>query len=120
MGMVQQTELRIFNGVIHIACLYIAIRAYYKRYPENIENYMLGVAQGMQASVIGVGGFTLFMVIFLGIDPSLMKSICDNSKVGMYLNPVTASLFIFAEGVIVSLIGSYIVTRYYGFTVKTV
>ncbi len=111
MGLGHRIELRVFNGVIHAYFLNRAIRAYYALHPENIGNYMSGIAQGMSASVIGVVGFTLFMTIFLWLNPTLMSAIRQDSQMGEYLHPFTASLFILAEGLVISLIGSYIVTR---------
>ncbi len=114
LGLGHRIELRVFNGVIHLYFLNRAIRAYYDLHPENIGNYMSGLAQGMGASVIGVVGFTLFMTIFLSFSPTLMDTIRQNSQMGAYLYPFTASLFILAEGLVISLIGSYILTRVMG------
>ncbi len=111
LGLGHRIELRVFNGVIHLYFLNRAIRAYYELYPEKIGNYMSGLAQGMSASVIGVVGFTLFMTIFLSFSPTLMATIRQDSQMGAYLYPFTASLFILAEGLVISLIGSYILTR---------
>ena len=111
LGLGHRIELRVFNGVIHLYFLNRAIRTYYDLHPENMGNYMSGLAQGMSASVIGVVGFTLFMTIFLSLSPTLMTTIREDSQMGAYLYPFTASLFILAEGLVISLIGSYILTR---------
>lgn len=111
MGLGHRSGLRVFNGIIHVYCLYRAIKAYYALHPENMGNYMMGVGQGMGVSIIGVGGFTVFMTIFLALNPALMNIIRTNSQMGAYLHPFTASLFILTEGLVVSLIGSYILTR---------
>ena len=89
----------------------LAIREYRKAHPEGLSNYLSGVAMGMYSSLIGVVGFVIFMVLYLSGDSELMAHIQANTPVGDYLNPITASLFILVEGVAVSLIGSYIVTR---------
>ncbi len=120
MGLGYRSELRVLNGVIHIFCLYRAIQLYYARHPENIGNYMMGVGQGMGASIIGVGGFTVFMTIFLALNPDLMQTIRQHSQMGEYLQPFTASLFILTEGLVVSLIGSYILTRILEIKIKKV
>ena len=120
LGYAQHTELRVFNAVVHLSCMYLAIKAYYKAEKANVENYMLGVAQGMEASVIGVVGYALFIIVFMKIDPRLMDLIKQNSQMAIYLNPYTITLAILAEGLMVSLIGSYIVTRIYGYTLKAV
>jgi hypothetical protein len=120
LGYAQHTELRVLNAVVHLSCMYFAIRAYYKSDRENVQNYMLGVAQGMEASVIGVVGYALFIVIFMKIDPRLMNLITRNSPMAIYLNPYTITLGILTEGLMVSLIGSYLLTRFYGYTLKAV
>lgn len=120
LGYAQHTELRVFNAVVHLSCMYLAIKAYYKTDTENVQNYMLGVAQGMEASVIGVVGYALFIAIFMKVDPQLMNLIKQNSPMAIYLNPYTITLGILTEGLMVSLIGSYILTRIYGYTLKAV
>ncbi len=120
MGLGYRNELRIFNGVIHMFCIYRAIQLYYALHPENIGNYMMGVGQGMGASIIGVVGFTIFMTIFLALNPDLMHTIRQQSHMGEYLKPFTASLFILTEGLVVSLIGSYLLTRIWEIMAKKV
>jgi hypothetical protein len=110
-GFGYRTELQLFNVVIQLYFIYRSIRAYYASDPENTNSYMLGVIQGMRTSAIGVGGFAFFMMIFLALNPTLMSAICQNSQVGAYLNPFTATIVILAEGLMVGLIGSYIFTR---------
>ena len=111
MGFAQYTELRFLNIFVHISCMYVAIRTFYKKDIEDIDNYLLGVAQGIEASVIGVVGYAIFVAIFLQFDPRLMDLIKQNSNMAIYLNPYTVTLDILAEGLMVSLIGSYILTR---------
>ncbi len=104
-------NLRIFNGVIHIGLIALAIREYRQTHPESLSNYISGVAMGMYASVIGVLGFTIFMGFYLLGDEALLSHIQASIPIGDYITPFTASLFIVVEGIAVSLIGSYIVTR---------
>ena len=111
MGLIQSTELRLFNIVIQLFFIYQVIKLHYRLYPKEVGNYVAGVARGMETSVIGVGGFALFTGIFLYASPTLMNNICQNSNMGKYLNPFTISLYIVAEGLMVSLIGSYVMTR---------
>lgn len=118
MGLAHRSEFRMLNGFIHLFFVYKAIQTYYKLYPENIGNYMMGVTQGMGASIIGVGGYTAFVTIFLAIDPTLMNLIRQNSNMAAYLNPYSVSLYILVEGLVVSLIGAYILTRVVDIQVK--
>ena len=89
MGFAQYTELRFLNIFVHISCMYVAIRTFYKKDIEDIDNYLLGVAQGIEASVIGVVGYAIFVAIFLQFDPRLMDLIKQNSNMAIYLNPYT-------------------------------
>ena len=105
-------NLRILNGVIHFAFLYFAIREYRQEFPETHNNYISGVSVGMYASMIGVVLFTLFMLLFfVYIDPDLFMKIQANSPSGEYFNQFTVTLYIFTEGIVVSLIGSYLIMR---------
>ena len=111
LGFGDRSELRVFNGVIHIYCLYLALQSYQALHPESVSNYMSGVALSLMTSVIGVIGFTLFMTIFLNLNPELMDNIRQHSQLGTYMNPFTTSLYISAEGLIVSVVGAYILVR---------
>lgn len=111
LGLGAHNELRFFNCFIQLFFIYKAITSYYKLHPENIGNYMMGVVQGMGTTVIGVGGFALFMAVFLSINPPFMQTIRENSSMEPYLSPMTACLFILTEGVVIGLIGAYILTR---------
>ena len=110
-GQSQNYNLRVFNGVIHLSIIYLAIRDFRQQNREGINNHLSGVAMGMYASLIGVVGFTVFMILFLAFSPGFMEVIKASMPVGKYLNPVTTSMFILVEGVATSLIGSYIITR---------
>lgn len=111
-GLGYRTELHLFNGAIQLFCMYWAIRLYYIQNPENTVRYIAGVIQGLRASVIGIAGFTVFMTIFIAMHPEFLETLRQNSNMGEYLTPFTASLFILVEGLMVSLIGSYLLTRF--------
>ena len=44
---------RVFNGVIHITFITIAIKQYKVGYPEEF-NYLSGVAMGITSSLVGI------------------------------------------------------------------
>ena len=111
LGQGYHPELRFFNGAILLFFMYRDIRAYYLAHPEEIDNYMSGVTQGLGAAVIGVVGFTVFMTLFLWVNPGFLETLRQNSNVGEYLTPFTASICILIEGTVTGLIGSYILTR---------
>lgn len=111
MGLIQSTGLRLFNVVIQLFFMYYVIKLHYKLYPAEVGNYLAGVARGMETSAVGIGGFAIFTGIFLYANPTVMNILIQNSQMGAYLNPFTIGLYIVAEGVIVGLIGSYVITR---------
>ena len=112
LGGSENYNLRILNGIIHIGLLYLAIRDYRQAFPETYNNYVSGVAVGMYASMVGVILFTLFMSIFFTfIDPVFFAQLKAKLPFGDSINEFTTCLFIFVEGVVVSLIGAYLITR---------
>jgi len=108
----QNYFLRYFNGVIHGAGLWIALREWIGEDPENRhDEYPSGVALGMLTTLAAVVPFAVFMTIFLAYSPAFMADIQRQTPIGQYFNPVTASAFILMEGIAGGLIGSYVVMR---------
>lgn len=107
----QNYHLRILNGFAHIGLLYLAIRRYRRENPDTINNYVSGVIAGMYTSIVGVLPFAVFVMFYLIGDVAFMTYIQETIPIGKYFNPFTATLFIFTEGIAVSLIGSYIAVR---------
>lgn len=107
----QNYWLRVFNGVIHLSIIYAAVRSYRVSHPESLKNPVSGVALGMYTSLIGVVGFAIFMLLFMVYSPNFLDNLQSNFELGKYLNPITATIFLLAEGIAISLIGSYILTR---------
>lgn len=110
-GQSDNYHLRIFNGVIHMTVLFLAIRYYHQHSRIGASNYLSGVGVGMYTSAFGVIGFSVFLFLFLVLDPKLLQSLRETIPSGQYINPVTATLYVIVEGTVVSLIGSYIITR---------
>lgn len=104
-------DLRMLNGVLHIGILYFAINSLRAKQPETHQNYVSGVAQGMYVGGFGTLLFTLFIVLFMAFNPEFLAGIQEATNFGERLTPVMAGVFVFMEGVGVSLIGSYLVTR---------
>jgi len=102
---------RVFNGVIHVAFIAIAIKQYKVGYPEEF-NYLSGVAMGITSSLVGIVPFSIFMLIFLASSPEFMHSLAESSElIGQYLTPFTASLIVLLEGMGISFLASYIIMR---------
>lgn len=110
-GLSEESYLRIFNGVIHLGFLWAALREWSQNHHGEANEYTSGVVAGIYTSLVGIIPFTVFMAIFLSYNPGLMAAIQQQSPIGEYFNPVTSSLFIFVEGLAISLIASYIIIR---------
>lgn len=113
-GQADNTYLRLFNGVIHLTLMAIAINEYRKLRPDTVHNYISGVGAAFYTSAFGVIGFGVFMMLFLSFNPQLMADInahipLETAKTGF--NPITAGVMIIAEGIATTLVGSYIITR---------
>ncbi|MBI1227941.1 MAG: hypothetical protein GC192_22105 [Bacteroidetes bacterium] len=111
LGLAPNFELRWINGFVHLTVLYMLIRAYRRAHPETRDNYVTGVAIGMVASTLGVLAFTAMIFFTLNLDPHFFAQLRNQSPLPEYFTPFNASLYIAVEGIVVSLIGSYIITR---------
>lgn len=103
--------LRIFNGVIHLSLLWLALRTWTREHHDGTSDVTSGVVTGMFTSFIGVIPFAFFMAIFLEFNPELLAGIQRQTPLGAYLNPITSCFFIVVEAIVISLIGSYILVR---------
>lgn len=104
-------NFRVFNGVIHIILIYLAIKAYDRSNPEGF-NYLSGVAMGIITSVIGVIPFAIFQIAFLSYNASFMEALQQAMpSIGQYLTPWTTGLIVLMEGLAVSFVASYIIMR---------
>ncbi|MCB0633282.1 MAG: DUF4199 domain-containing protein [Saprospiraceae bacterium] len=111
LGLSDNYNLRVLNGVIHLGIIYLTIKAFRSKYPDTVSNYVSGTAMGIYVSLVGVLGFTIFMILFLSFSPDFLNELRKAMPMGDYITPITASIFILVEGLAISLIGSYILTR---------
>ncbi len=104
-------NLRVLNGMIHVPLIYLAIREFRNLADTDEFNYFSGIMVGIKASLIGVFFFALFQLMFLTFDADFMVYIQENAIMGKYLNPGTASLVVFLEGMVVGVLASYVALR---------
>ena len=110
-GLSNRYDFRIFNAVIQVGVVYLAIKEYARSKPEDF-NYLSGTAIGINTSVIGVIPFAIFQMINLYLSPQLLEFIRENAPVvGPYVNPFSGGLIVFVEGLAVGLVISYICMR---------
>lgn len=106
-------NLRILNGLVHLPIVYFAIREYKTRADPGEFTYSSGILIGIQASFVGVLSFALFQFFFLNVDGALMNYIQENAPLGagQFLNPFSASLYLFMEGMVAGMFASYLGMR---------
>jgi hypothetical protein len=110
-GVADHVELRSLNAIIHFGTMYALIRAYRKAYPETIENYLKGTIMGMLASTIGVLAFAVLVFFTLELDATLLSQLKSHTPLPEFFTPFNAALYISVEGLVVSVVGAYILTR---------
>lgn len=112
LGLAHNYWLRLFFIIIHLSVLALGIHSYRKSREKSVDNHVSGVATGMATSFVGVLGFCIFLFLFLTLEVDLMTQINAQFEVDRGVNPITASAFMFVEGISAGLIGSYILTRW--------
>lgn len=110
-GLAQNYWLRLFFIVIHLGVLALGIHNYRQNRENSVDNHVSGVAAGMATSLVGVLGFYIFLFLFLTFESNLVTQINTQIDVDRGVNLVTASAFMFVEGISAGLIGSYILAR---------
>jgi hypothetical protein len=108
-------NFRVLNWIVQIIFIWKAIKEYTNQHLDQekqiLDNYPANVTLGLFTSLFGVLPFALLMGIYLSINNNFMESIKASSNLGDYLTPFTAGLFLVSEGIIFSLIVSYILAR---------
>ncbi|MEM6396739.1 MAG: hypothetical protein AAF741_10375 [Bacteroidota bacterium] len=111
-GVAANYELRIINGLLHTVVLYYGIKQLRIVKPSTHQNYVSGVAQGIYVGAVGTILFMIFIILFLALNQSFLAELQAASGWRTLLTPIMAGTFVFMEGVAVSLIGAYLMTRY--------
>lgn len=111
-GVAANYELRIINGLLHTVVLYYGIKQLRVSKPSTHQNYLSGVAQGIYVGAVGTILFMIFITLFLALNTSFLAELQAATGWRTLLTPIMAGTFVFMEGVAVSLIGAYVMTRY--------
>lgn len=110
-GAAEYVNLRSLNVFIHFGVMYALIKAYRRAYPETLDNYVKGTIVGMLASTLGVIAFAALVFFTLELDSNLLGELQARSPMPQYVTPFNSAVYLTVEGLVVSLVGAYIVTR---------
>lgn len=112
MDLLYVVELRVFNVVIMIIGILLAVRKLKKTDPEGFT-YFRGMGVGVLTGIIGSLLFGLFVFFYVSfIDTGLMESIIANEPMGRFMNPYIVSVIIAVEGIASALLVSFILMNY--------
>jgi hypothetical protein len=106
LGLTHYIQLRLFNFVILFAGVFFAIKKDAKHSYEYSDFRALG--PGCLTALTAISIFAMFLYLFLALDDGLMAEISRNSSVGSFLNPETAAIGVFAEGMASGMIMAFV------------
>ncbi len=115
-GMTDNTSLIIISSLFQLTILYFGIRAYRLSGKSRVGNYLSGVMMGMYIIMLGALAFTIFLNIYLNIDPGYSNALENNATEGVgapekLMSPLNLSAIVFGAALAVGVVGSYILTR---------
>jgi hypothetical protein len=110
-GFIYVTELRVFNLLIQVAGIYLALKQY-RRTHEGSLNYLRAMSIGVGTSFIASSTFVLFLFAYLNLDQNMMNVIRENAPLGEYLDPYIASFSVWLEGIFSGFLATFIIVNY--------
>lgn len=111
-GLLHVVELRLFNLIILVAGVYMALRKFKTTHEDHL-NYFRALVTGVATAAIGSLGFAAFLFIYTNfLDAGFMQYIIENEPMGRYLNPYIASFIVALEGVFSGLLVTFILINY--------
>ncbi len=98
LGLHEVLPLRFLNGLIMAGGIYLALK-HYRDLAGNHFHYLPALGLGLRTTAVGVGGFMLFMYVYLTyLDPGFMEYLASQQRMGKELNRFSASIALFLEG----------------------
>lgn len=106
LGLTHLVQLRLFNFVILFTGIFFAIKRDAKNSFEYTDFGALG--PGCLTALTAISIFSFFLYLFLVFNDVTMAEIIKNSSMGNFLNPETASIGVFAEGMASGMIMAFV------------
>lgn len=112
-GLGDNPTLRVINFIILIPVVFFAIKKY-KNFTDGGMNYLEGLGVGAIVSAVSFGILSVFVLVYLSlINPGFYNELVQNTQVGRYLTPSSASIWIFSEGITAGPIITFILMQYF-------
>lgn len=110
-GLSHHPELRLLNLFILVGGIYFALKKFKQTHEERL-NYFRALVTGVATGAVGSLIFSVFLFIYMQVDPGLMEAIRVNEPMGRFLNPYIASFIVALEGVFSGLLVTFILINY--------
>jgi hypothetical protein len=92
----------------------ISAFSYYKnKYSPGGLDYLFGLRLGLRITLTAIVPFSIFMGLYLKMDPGFMEFIINNAAFGEYLTPLSSAAAIGFEGFVAGALVSYITMPYF-------
>ncbi|HEU4716955.1 MAG TPA: hypothetical protein VFU15_03950 [Bacteroidia bacterium] len=110
-GLVQVTELRLFNFVILFAGVWWSMKRETAG-AEKDHSYFSTLGNGCAVVITAVAFFSLFILFYLNFDNEAMEQIREHAAAGRILTPEMAAIAVFAEGLSSGIVMAYVFLSY--------
>ncbi len=107
LGLAEITELRALNALIMFSGIFLTIKTF-RRGGFNADfGYLSGIGAGFLTGIVIAISFSLFVGIYITLDPVFMAAIVAENPQQEFLSPITASMVIFIEAIASGFLFSY-------------
>jgi hypothetical protein len=107
LGLIHVIELHLFNFLIQVGGIYLALRQFKKMHHDHL-NFLRGISIGLTTSLVATGLFAIFLFLYLTMDHHLMEIISERGPLGIYLNPYVVAFTIVSEGFVSGLLATFL------------
>lgn len=110
-GLSEKIELRLFNFLILVAGIVLAIKATKKL--ETDFDYLRGFGIGFYVTLLATVPFAVFMFAFLELNEPFMTHIINHAPFGHFLSPWASAAVVLFEGLSSGVIITYTAMQYF-------
>ena len=107
LGLAEVTELRALNALIMFSGIYLTIKEFRDGTFDDTFGYLTGIAVGFFTGIVIAISFSLFVGVYMTLDPVLLAAIVADNPQKEFLNPMTSSMVIFIEAIASGFLFSY-------------
>lgn len=110
-GLADLIELRVFNFVILLLGIVIAIKN--AKTKDSQFDYLRGIGVGFYVTLFAVTPFAAFVLLFLSFNTEFMQLLINHAPFGQFLTPWASAAVVFFEGLSSGVIITYSAMQYF-------